>query len=67
MNAFQAKSYCFFLEKGSRIQAQVLRSLFAYKYNSSGLHFHSTSCGVIRNQRRKMRRNPSSNAENTQI
>ena len=38
-----------FLEKGSRIQAQVLRSLFAYRYNSSGFHFHSTSFGVIWN------------------
>ena len=27
-----------------------------FAYNSSGLHFYPTSCGVIRNQRRKIRR-----------
>ena len=31
-----------------------------FAYNSSGLHFYPTSCGVIRNQRRKIRQIPSS-------
>ena len=32
-------------------------------HNTAGLHFYPTSCGVIRNQRRKIRRIPSSKYE----
>ena len=38
-----------------------------FAHNSSGLHFYPTSCGVIRNQRRKIRPTQSSNIQNTQI
>ena len=43
----------------------TLKQFFAY--NSSGLHFYLTSCGMIRNQRQKIRRNVPWQIENTLI
>ena len=64
-NPNPTEKWNFFSRFGERWSRDHLKAVFAY--NFSGLHFYPTSCGVIRNQRRKIRQNWFSSNENTEI